>query len=491
MSTPAQLIKKHSNASAGDIDWIGLLISDWQLIADLTYADLVLWFPGKDGTMIAVAHARPSGSATIFYRDISGEPVRKEWARQVSEAFETGKIVEAAGADTYEGAPSRFSAIPVRRRKSANQDAVLPEPIAVITRHTNLNETQTPNKSKIAFITAGNDLLRMVAEGTFPDLGNPTGAKRGAPRANDGLLRLDVDGKVTFASPNGLSGFNKFGVTGELEGKYLAESVTKVIALDTTIEESLPLVLTGKAPWRMDIESPATTLSLRAIPLKANGERIGALVMCRDVTDFRRAEQELITKDATIREIHHRVKNNLQTVASLLRMQSRRVKSDEAKDALEQSMRRVAAIAMVHDTLAAGITQDVNFDDVCERVLSLASELAATQNANVRTVIDGKFGSLRGEIATHLAIVLTELVGNAVEHGFAGKTGVIHISAERRSKKLEVSVTDNGKGLPEGKVPSGLGTTIIRTLIEGELRGTIKWLSPTDGGTKAVISIPI
>lgn len=491
MSTPVQLIKKRSHASASDIDWISLLISEWQLIADLTYADLVLWFPDTNGQMFAVGHARPSGSGTIFYRDISGEPLRKEWQQLVTKAFETGEIAEHSNPDNYEGAPSRFSAIPVRRRKSPNQEAVLPDPIAVITRHTNLSETQSPNKSKIAFMTAGNDLLRMVAQGAFPDLGNPTGAKRGAPRANDGLLRLDVDGKVTFASPNGLSGFNKFGVEGELEGKLLAEAVTKVLAKDTTIEESLPLVLTGKAPWRMDIESRNTTLSLRAIPLKAKGERIGALVLSRDVTDFRRAEQELITKDATIREIHHRVKNNLQTVASLLRMQSRRVKSDEAKEALEQSMRRVAAIAMVHDTLAAGITQDVDFDDVCDRVLSLASELAVTQNSTVKTVIDGKFGQLKGEIATHLAIVLTELIGNAVEHGFAGKTGVIHISAERHSKRLEVSVTDNGKGLPQGKTPSGLGTTIIRTLIEGELRGTIKWLSPVDGGTKATISIPL
>jgi sensor histidine kinase regulating citrate/malate metabolism len=108
------------------------------------------------------------------------------------------------------------------------------------------------------------------------------------------------------------------------------------------------------------MESTAVTLTVRAIPLRQGGQRTGAIVLCRDVTELRRQERELITKDATIREIHHRVKNNLQTVASLLRIQARRSTSDEAKESLNQAMRRVSAIALVHDTLSEGLNQDVN-----------------------------------------------------------------------------------------------------------------------------------
>ena len=227
------------------------------------------------------------------------------------------------------------------------------------------------------------------------------------------------------------------------------------------------------------------------MPLKRQNVRTGAIILCRDVSELRRQERELITKDATIREIHHRVKNNLQTVASLLRIQARRTESDEAKDALDQAMRRVAAIALVHDALSSGLSQDVNFDEVFDRVLKLTGEVAASVGTTVNTIIDGKFGQLPSEKATSLAVSLTELVTNAVEHGLSERSGVVHINAERKGKNLTVTISDNGKGLPEKKLEEGLGTSIVKTLIEGELRGTISWFSPNEGGTRVVVEIPL
>lgn len=487
----SQLIKAHSSASTANAEWLNLLVSEWQLLSDLVFADLVLWVPTKDGSYMAVAHARPSSSATIFYRDISGTLVRGVWARQVAEAFTSGEIVDQVQLEHFDGIPNRFTAVPVRRKMSLTGDAVLPEPIAVITRHTNLSENKVPNKVQLNYLSVGNDLLKMVAEGSFPDLGNPTGPKRGSPRANDGLLRLDTNGVVVFASPNGLSVFDSLGVQQELEGQVLAQMVTPLLKGGHTVDESLPVVLSGKAPWRADLESPQGTISIRSIPLRKRGERIGSILLCRDVSELRKQERELITKDATIREIHHRVKNNLQTVASLLRMQARRSKSQETKDSLDQAMRRVSAIAVVHDTLTSGLSQDVNFDEVFDRVMGLATELAASHGTTVNTIKDGKFGQLRSEIATTLAVVLTELITNAVEHGLKDRSGLVAISAERSNKKLEISVADNGAGLPDGQIGSGLGTQIVRTLVEGELRGTIRWYSPSDGGTRAVVTLPI
>ena len=144
------------------------------------------------------------------------------------------------------------------------------------------------------------------------------------------------------------------------------------------------MVVTGRAPWRTDIEARGVTVTLRTIPIRHHGERVGAIVLVRDVTEFRHQEQELITKDATIREIHHRVKNNLQTVASLLRIQSRRAQNDASRDALAQAMRRVSAIAVVHDTLSEGLSQNVDFDDVFDRVLMLIAEVASSHNTTVR-----------------------------------------------------------------------------------------------------------
>ena len=491
MSTLSELNRKLGKASAADIEWLNLLIADWQLIADLAFADLVLWVPTPDGSFVAAGHARPSSAATIFYRDISGEKVRKEWAKTVQGAFASGHIVHLDTPDSYDGLPTKLSAIPVRRRVSTRTDEVTSAPIAVVTLHTNLAEAKTPNKLQLNYLSCGSDLLDMVSDGTYPDFSNPTGPKRGAPRANDGLLRLDEDGLVLFASPNALSAFNRLGIPGELEGKSLAQAASSVLKTQTNVDESLPLVVTGRAPWRTDMESRNVTLTVRAIPLRKGGHRTGAIILCRDATELRRQERELITKDATIREIHHRVKNNLQTVASLLRIQARRTKSDEVKEALNQAMRRVSAIALVHDTLSEGLNQDVNFDEVFDRIMMLATEVASTLNTKVTSIIDGKFGQLKSEIATPLAVALTEVITNAVEHGLADRSGVVAVNAERKQKQLLITVSDNGRGLPDGKVGPGLGTQIIRTLIEGELRGTIHWSSPLEGGARVAISLPL
>jgi len=179
-------------------------------------------------------------------------------------------------------------------------------------------------------------------------------------------------------------------------------------------------------------------------------------------------------------------------VASLLRIQARRTKSDVAKDALDQAMRRVAAIAVVHDTLSEGLSQNVDFDVVFDRVLKLVAEVASGANQVVRPRLKGSFGILPSEYATPLALVLTELVTNAVEHGLKGKEdGHVTINVRRSEDSLRVSVQDDGAGLSGGLVGEGLGTQIVRTLVEGELGGSIEWNSREGQGTEVAIDIPL
>ncbi|MEV7694741.1 histidine kinase N-terminal domain-containing protein [Microbacterium sp. NPDC089189] len=489
MSTLSELVYAHGFSDPAEVEWLHRLAGDGQLLADLAFADIVVWVPTEDDSFIAVAHTRPGGAATLFYRDIVGDRVRPQWRAQVREAFTTGRIVDSASPDWFEETPTRVRAVPiVRARSGADAPARV---IGVLTRHTNLGEARTPSRQQITFNDCADDVFGMIASGDFPDLSAPTSPRRGAPRASDGLVRMDVDGLTTFASPNALSAFNRMGFDDELEGEPLVDVITRILPEKRQFDESLPVVATGRAPWRADIEARGVTVSLRAIPLRDHGNRIGAIVLCRDVTELRHQEQELITKDATIREIHHRVKNNLQTVASLLRIQARRTHSDEARDSLTNATRRVSAIAVVHDTLSEGLTQSVDFDDVFSRVLKLVAEVAAAPNTRARTRKTGSFGTLPSEYATPLALALTELVTNAVEHGLAGQEGEVEIAAERTADHLEVSVRDTGVGLPEGQVGRGLGTQIVRTLIQGELSGTIDWHTIMGSGTEVTIEIPL
>jgi two-component sensor histidine kinase len=466
-------------------EWLRSLMADWQLIADLAFGDLVLWVPHK-GKLHASAHARPAAAATLFYRDISGTPARFDWEQTIQQAWETKKPVIPAEPSNYGGVTTKLAAYPIMEPYAGDEA----QPLGIITRHTNLGESRVPNKLQLNYIAVANQLLEMVTTGSFPIPEAGTASKRGAPRAHDGLVRLDKAGRVLFASPNALSLFNRAGVEGELEGRNFAETITAISSGLGQSDEGLPLVLTGKGAWRTDLEFQTVTIAVRSIPTLDKGQRNGALVLCRDVTELRFRERALLTKDMTIREIHHRVKNNLQTVASLLRIQSRQSDSEEVRESLAQAMRRVSAIAVVHDVLSEGIDQEVSFDQIFKRILLLVPEIAG-YHTTVKTEFEGSFGELSAERSTPLALVLTEVVANAVEHGLANRSGTITVEAQRSKKELNITVTDDGAGLQEGKVGSGLGTQIIKTLVESELRGKILWTSPIRGGTKVTITLPV
>ncbi len=225
-------------------------------------------------------------------------------------------------------------------------------------------------------------------------------------------------------------------------------------------------------------------------------ERVGALVLVRDVTEVRRSERALMTKEATIREIHHRVKNNLQTVSALLRLQARRTSSEEARSELHEAGRRIAAIAGVYDTLAHEIDESVPFDSVVDTGLRNSLDLAtADGRRRVRLVREGTFGRVQAADATPLVLVLNELVSNAAEHGFPigsaeGSTspGTIAVTAHRDGSRLVVHVDDDGQGM-DGHHTHGLGTRIVESLVRTELSGTFVRGTRPEGGTRATIEV--
>lgn len=321
---------------------------------------------------------------------------------------------------------------------------------------------------------------------------------------------MDANGKVTYASPNAQSAYRRLGYASHLVGEDLA-ALHRRLANDplegTDAANAVLAALRGDAPPRREIDARGATVLTRALPLMPAGVPIGALVLVRDITEVRRRDRALITKDATIREIHHRVKNNLQTVAALLRLQARRVAMPEARVALEDSVRRVASIALVHETLSMSSDEAVEFDTIVDRVASAAAEVAATE-VPVGMRRKGSFGVLPAEIATSLVMVLNELLLNAVEHGFppadpgeeaeappaSGPEPEVVVSAHRFRKQLHVTVTDNGRGLPAGFDAAGggnLGLQIVRALVTGELRGSIELRDAPDGGTEAVLVVPL
>jgi two-component sensor histidine kinase len=183
------------------------------------------------------------------------------------------------------------------------------------------------------------------------------------------------------------------------------------------------------------------------------------------------------------------VKNNLQTVAALLRLQARRLAVPEARAALEESVRRVSSIAVVHETLSGTLDETVDFDRIADTVAGMVAEVAAVGTVRFRRT--GSFGVLPAEVATPLAMVLTELLQNAVEHGLDAGAGTVTIAVVRdEADGLRVEVRDDGRGLPSGFSLEGsdrLGLQIVRTLVESELGGRLTLARAEGGGTTATV----
>ena len=260
----------------------------------------------------------------------------------------------------------------------------------------------------------------------------------------------------------------KLGLAGDLAGHSLADVTRQLVpAEQREDEETLSALLTGRAARDAEITNRGASVALRAIPLSRAGEHRGAVVLLRDVTELRRRDRELLTKDATIREIHHRVKNNLQTVAALLRLQSRRIGSQDGRFALDEAVRRVGAIALVHEVLSQTHEESVEFDLIADQLARLVLDVGA-RGAGLRISREGSFGLLASEVATPLAMVLTELLQNALEHGVP-ESGHGHVVVRvDRTDRLAIEVADGGPGWPEGFVlgeGNSLGMSIVHTLV--------------------------
>jgi len=465
------------------------LIADWQLLSDLSFADLVLWIPlRKDNKNwptghAAVAHIRPTTAATVFAHDLIGDEIQWGSRPGIDRALSDAEIVR-------DGEPERMGEILIKEETIPVifEDQV----IAVISRHRNADLMRSPSRLELNYREIANIFYRMISESNFP-YPNANTLFDPAPRVGDGLIRLDVNGVISYASPNARSAFNRMGWDSELESFSLSDVAEKVSKeRKDAHEEGLQTQLNGKALRRVEIENQGGTIDLLVLPLIQGVDRVGAIVMLHNVTELRRRERELVTKDATIREVHHRVKNNLQTVSALLRLQARRIDDPGASAALEEAVRRIASIALVHETLSSSSDASVAFDDVLNRLVSHALELSPRM-ATLTIIRDGEFGSLEPRIATPLALVITELIHNALEHGLAEAGSHLQISVNRTETHCEIKISDDGVGLPEEfnlLESSNLGLQIVRTLTENELKGDLS-LRSSKQGTIAQLDFPL
>ena len=464
------------------------LTASWNILADLCFADLLLLVPApgarpRDGVdrFVVYGQMRPTTIQTIHNEDLVGRVIDQEELPLVARAWRLGQIVEGEISIAGPGEQRRVQCIPVRWNN---------ELLAVLTREAPLAVGgRRHGQLERIYVEIFDRLARMISAGEFP-FATEDAPTAEAPRVGDGVVILDATGRVEYASPNAVNALHRMGIYTSLYGARLDEIGVEETAIQKSFHEGVPVT--------EEIERhPAVIVLLRCIPLLEAGEVTGALVLSRDITDLRRRDRLLLSKDATIREVHHRVKNNLQTISSLLRLQGRRLPPGEGRVALWEAERRIRSIALVHEILSRDPAEQAAFNDIVEPLVRLAKEEVLSPDHPVRFSVEGDAGEVPAELATPLAVVITELLQNAVEHAFPEILSGDH---ERRVRivlrndgiVVAVKVHDNGRGLPLGfsiETSEGLGLSIVRDLVIGQLGGTIEMHH--DSGTRVELRVPL
>jgi two-component system, sensor histidine kinase PdtaS len=470
MATLADRIIQVSPLGRAQAEHLRALCRSWQVLADLSFSDLLLYVRDQqDETFVICAQLRPFTSQTLYPHDMVGTRVTQPEQPIVERAFREGRVWAQDDPVLVDGIPIRMDAVPVRYEG---------EVVGVVTKEGSPATSRRPGRMEQVYLDAAEHVSRMISAGLFPYPDTPAGDW---PRVGDGLLTFDETGRVTWASPNAVSSIRRLGLSQNLLGRHLDE-----LGLGRTpVSEAL----STRQLMDGELARGDTHVRIRLLPLIDAERSVGALALARDISELRQKDRVISVKDATIREIHHRVKNNLQTIASLLRLQSRRVSSEEAKAALNESVLRIASIALVHETLSEEPQDVAEFGEVARRIGQMVGDGFVLPNQNVEVKVSGRAGPLGADLATPLAVTLAELLQNAIEHAFPDdRAGTVKVELSREGDEVVLVVWDNGIGI-HGNVLDGarLGLQIVRSLID-ELGGTMSVAA--DDGTRVEVRVP-
>jgi two-component sensor histidine kinase len=515
MATLAELLRDRAPISEAGVEHLQRLVGSWDMLSDLSFSDLLLFVPApasgglgagglpvggkaearggapagrplgavpnRPSDFLIVGQVRPTTNQTLHLQDLLGREASESERALLAQAWASRSVVEGEITLAARGERARLVCIPVRCHR---------EMVAVLAREAPLVVGRRSGELERVYIEIFDRLARMVAAGAFPFPVDEVLSSE-APRVGDGVMMLDGAARVEFASPNAVNALHRLGVYRGILGARLDE-----LGLEHT---PVPAAFAQQSPNAEELELGDVAVFMRCIPLLDQAKVTGALALVRDVTDLRRRDRLLLGKDVAIREVHHRVKNNLQTISSLLRLQSRRLPDGDARHALEEADRRLRSIALVHEILSRDTADEVDFNDILPSLVRMAEDLSSPAMP-VEVTWSGEAGELGAQVATPLALVLSELVQNAVEHAFVGvaegggedRRGKVLVSFKRGESELLVRVRDDGAGLPADfsvENTASLGLSIVRGLVSSQLGGKIKMYN--DQGTVVELLIPV
>lgn len=462
------LCNQYTNLSQTDVELIEAMALQIPYTAELTGTDIFIDAPLKDGVdAVVLAWACPE-NRSLYGHSVVGELAYATSEPAVYRTIQTGKTNRNVRGVSQEWIPIEQTVVAIRN--SAN------DVIGTLIMEKDISE-ELRQEEQVEFLTQtaerlSNTLMYLSTTGSqFEDwVGN-------------GLFVLNKTIKITYVNKKAAQLYQEIhGFKASGNDFYLTMfNCTTLDGLLINLKNPVEFCILGKNYY------------FQAYPLVTYGALSGCVISFRDITDLRKKEQELNAQSTVIREIHHRVKNNLQNIAALLRLQMRRSDLDIVKAEFTASINRIISIAMVHDVFACQNSDSVDLKELCQRILHGLLESSALPEQNIETFVQGLQLILPNSQAVPLALVINELLTNSFKHGVRSlDKGIISLIILETKETIQLSVRDNG---PEPLVPFDqvkqrhLGLQIVDSLIGEQLGGEFK-MERIEGMTCVTVSFP-
>jgi len=463
--TPLEnLCEKYTDLSAEDLATLAGVAAGLPLFSQLTGVDLFLDCLIKNGqNAVVVAECKPERGRSVIAKSVLGEIVDKSTEPAVLRTLHSGLESINLKSLTVEQRPVYQSAVPIFNSMGKIIGALVSE---------TLQPQDTDWPTELSSSPAGSGLKSAAGSATLP---TDTLMALIQP-INNAIIIFDQKWRAMHLNKAAADFYKTLGYLGEIEGTHLGNLI-----LDRDLYDE---IRREKKDLGREITHGSLTLRIQCVFINHGSETSLALII-NDLSELRAKDRELILRSVAMQEIHHRIKNNLQTIASILRLQARRSHDEKTRHALNENISRVLSIAATHEILAQKGLDCLEINALICRIKDSILRYGLPGSKNLKITVTGDAFQVTSGAATTVALVVNELLTNALEHAFVGRDqGEILISITYGSPRACISVEDDGIGFDFSTIrDESLGFGIVRALINDTLGGEMV-IAPREKGSK-------
>lgn len=463
-----KLCEIHTDLSEEDIAQLENIEKSISMFANLVKGDIFIDCLTRDPDVaIVVSEAKPTNCKSLYKNYVVGKIALRQNEPAALRTLELGMETTDLKAITQENIVVKQNTVPIK-----NKDEKI---IGVLIMEKDITDDVSQSRNVEILSQTTEQLSETLMNIKDSDYENAVAYNL----INDGILAINEFGVCIYVNYKAEELYKKIGYKDKLVGMSFDNLVLNEVNFNEIMREKKSIVL--------ETNVGKLVLQIKYAVTKKLNNVYGIIILIKDLTDIKEKEKELILKAVAIREIHHRVKNNLQTIASILRLQSRRIDNVEAKKAFDESINRILSIATTHEVLSQKGIDDADIKTILCKIKDNAIRNSVQCNKKIKIELSGDNLKVNSDKATSIAIVVNELIENSLKHAFNHKDeGNVQIIINAGQTYSSISVSDSGRGFDVKLLKNeSLGLNIVKSIVRDKLNGDIS-IESNENGTKSV-----